>query len=122
MEWQPATVEAVKQIIEGDLKACDSRQVAVFEKYSVEPYCAPILRYGKMESVVVVAQRRDEVIYWEDVEEGFNCSAVGPDGRVLEHLCNQDELRLALNKWIEGEGSVTEVWVFTGFPPFQWAT
>jgi hypothetical protein len=114
MEWQPATVEAVKQIIESDLKACDSQHVTVFEKYSVEPYSAPILRSGKMESVVVVAKRQDEVIYWEDVEEGFNCSKVGPDGRVLEHLCSQDDLCLALSKWIEGEGTFTQVWVFTG--------
>ena len=114
MEWQPATVEAVMQIIESDLKACDSKQVAVFKKYLVEPYSAPILRNGRSESVVVVARRRDEVIYWEDVEEGFNCSEVGPDGRVLEHLCSQDDLCLALNKWIEGEGTVTQVWIFTG--------
>jgi hypothetical protein len=104
MEWQPATVEAVKKIIESDLKACDSKQVAVFKKYSVEPYCAPILRHGKMESVVVVARKRDDVIYWEDVEEGFNSSAVGPDGLVLEHRCNQDELRFALHEWVEGGG------------------
>ena len=103
MELQPTSVEAVKTIVEADLKACDTKQLAVFGKYSVEPYRAPLLRYGQVESVVVVAQRREEVIYWEDVEEGFNCSAVGPDGRVLEHLCNQNELRLALNKWIEGE-------------------
>jgi hypothetical protein len=114
MEWQPTSVEAVKRIVEGDLKTCDSKQVAVFEKYSVKPYRAPILRYGKMESVVVVAQRRNDVIYWEDVEGGFNCSAIGPDGRILEHLCNQNDLRLALNKWIGGEGSITLVWVFTG--------
>jgi hypothetical protein len=104
MEWQPATVEAVKRIIESDLKACDSKQLAVFKKYSVEPYSAPILRHGKMESVVVVARRRDDVIYWEDVEEGFNRSAVGPDGRVLEHQCNQDELRVAINVWVEEKG------------------
>ena len=113
MEWQPATVEAVKTIIERDLNACDSKQVTVFEKCSVEPYSAPILRYGKIESVVVIARRRDEVIYWEDGEGGFNCSAIGPDGHVLEHLCNQDELRFALNNWLEGEGSITEVWIFT---------
>ena len=103
MEWQPATVEAVKKIIASDLKACDSKQVAAFKKYSVEPYNAPILRYGKTERVVVVARRRDDVIYWEDVEEGFNRSGVGSDGRVLEHSCNQDELRVALNEWVEGE-------------------
>lgn len=97
MEWKPATVEAVKKIIEGDLPACDDEQVAAFKKYAVEPYPAPISRYGKMQSVVVVARRRDEVIYWEDVEEGFNLSPVASDGRILEHWCNQDELRLALN-------------------------
>jgi hypothetical protein len=102
MEWKPATVEAVKKIIEGDLPACDDEQIATFKKYAVEPYLAPISRCGKMETVVVVARRRDEVIYWEDVEEGFNLSPVTSDGRILEHWCNQDELRLALNAWIEG--------------------
>lgn len=55
-----------------------------------------------MEHAIVVARRVDEVIYWEDVEGGFNISPIGPDGRILEHWCNQDELRLALNAWIEG--------------------
>jgi hypothetical protein len=100
MAWQPATVEDVKQIIEGDLQKCDDEHVAVFRRYAVEPYLAPILRYGKLERVVVVARRGDEVIYWEDVEEGFNRSQVAPDGRILEHWCNQDELRSALNPWM----------------------
>jgi hypothetical protein len=102
MEWQPATVEAVKKIIEDDLTACDDEQIAAFERYAVEPYLVPILRCGKMERVVVVARRGAEVIYWEDVEEGFNLSPVTPDGRILEHCCNQDALSLALNAWIEG--------------------
>jgi hypothetical protein len=101
MKWQPTTVSDVKNIIERDLQECDDEQIAVFKKYAVEPYLAPILRYGKMERVVVVARRGDEVIYWEDVEEGFNRSPVAPDGRILEHRCNQDELRIALNPWIE---------------------
>jgi hypothetical protein len=102
MEWQPMTVDAVKKIIEGDLKECDDEQVSAFKKYAVEPYAAPILRYGEMEIAVVVARRGDEVIYWEDVEEGFNLSPVSPNGQILEHWCNQDELRFALNAWIEG--------------------
>jgi hypothetical protein len=55
-----------------------------------------------MENVVVAARRGEEVIYWEDVEEGFNLSPIAPDGRILEHWCNQDALGLALNAWIEG--------------------
>jgi hypothetical protein len=57
-----------------------------------------------MGSVVVVARKGDEIVDWEDFEEGSNLSPVAPDGRVLEPWCNQDELKLALNGWIEGRG------------------
>ena len=102
MEWHPATVDEVKKIVRDDLAECDEEQILAFKKYAVEPYVAPILRYGQMENAVIVARRGDEVIYWEDVEEGFNLSPVSPNGQILEHWCNQDELRFALNAWIEG--------------------
>jgi hypothetical protein len=102
MKWHPATVNEVKEIIRNDLAECDEEQMLTYKKYAVEPYVAPILRYGQMENAVVVARRGDEVIYWEDVEEGFNLSPVSPDGRILEHWCNQDELCFALNAWVDG--------------------
>src|SRR6266516_3701150 len=92
MQWKPATVEEVRQIIQDDLALCDNEQIATFKKYSVEPYPAPICRYNETEYVVIVACKGDEAIYWEDVEEGFNVSRVGQDGQILEHWCNQDEL------------------------------
>jgi hypothetical protein len=76
----------------------------MFGKYRVEAFSAPIVRYGQRESVVVVARNGDQAIYYEDVEDGFNVSPISPDGRVLEHWCKQDELRFALNAWIEGRG------------------
>lgn len=101
MGWRPATVEEVKKIVQEDLAVCDQEQIAAFERYAIEPYCAPILRYGKEELVVVVARRGNAAIYWEDVEEGFNLSPLASDGRILEHWCNQDRLGIALNAWIE---------------------
>jgi hypothetical protein len=101
-DWRPATIEEVSEIVARDLKDCDVEQLAAFDKYRVEPFPAPIVRYGQTESVVVVARNGDQVIYYEDVEDGFNVSPISPDGRVLEHGCNQDELRFALNAWIEG--------------------
>jgi hypothetical protein len=109
MESQVSTIEAVKNIVRDDLIECDDKQAAAFERYAVEPYLAPVLRYGEAESLVVVARREDEVIYWEDVEEGFNVSPVGADGRILEHYCNQDTLGLALNVWIDGRTGPTKV-------------
>ena len=103
-DWQPATIEEVNEIVARDLKDCDAEQLAAFAKYRVEPFSAALVRYGQTESVVVVARNGDQVIYWEDVEDGFNVSPIDSDGRVLEHWCNQDELRYALNAWIEGRG------------------
>ena len=99
MEWRAATIDDVSRIVERDLHGCGDEQAATFARYRVELRLAPLSRYGKDESVVIVARRRDEVIYWEDVEEGFNRSLVGGDGRILQHLCNQDDLCVALSLW-----------------------
>jgi hypothetical protein len=109
MEWKPATVEEVKQIIKNHLANCDQEELETFRTYGVQPYSAPILRYGRLENVVVIARRGEQVIYWEDVEEGFNVSPIGEDGRVLEHWCNQNELRFALNSWIKGRSGPTKL-------------
>jgi len=104
MQWKPATIEDVKQILDQDLRSCDVKQASAFERFHVEPHFASIVRFGKLEQVVVVAQKEDQVIYWEDVEEGFGVSAVGADGQILDHDCSQNNLGLALNSWIEGRG------------------
>jgi len=78
MEWKHATIKEVRDIVMADLRRCNADQIAAFRQYSVEPFLAPIERYGKEENVVVVARKSSEVIYWEDVEEGFNISVVGP--------------------------------------------
>ncbi len=109
MEWKPAGVEEVKNIVTADLADCDEEQLAMFRRYAVEPHVTPILRYGEMETVVVVARKGEEVIYWEDIEEGFNVSPIAKDGRILEHWCNQDELRHALNSWIDGRKRSTKL-------------
>jgi hypothetical protein len=102
MGWKPASIEDVQKIVKSDLTRCDEAQIAAFERYSVQPFLAPIVRYGEPGQVVVVARKGERVIYWEDVEEGFNESAVSSAGQILEHYCNQDELAWALNFWIDG--------------------
>jgi hypothetical protein len=51
--------------------------------------------------VFVVAQKGDEVMYFEDKEMGFNFSPLDKKGRIVEHLCNQDDLKAALLRWTE---------------------
>lgn len=101
MTWKPASLDEVRNIVKADLGKCTPQQAATFLQYSVEPHFSPIVRYGESGYVVVVAQKSDEVIYWEDVEEGFNISPLGQDGSVLEHWCNQDDLGIALERLIQ---------------------
>jgi len=58
---------------------------------------------------VIVAKNQNEVIYWEDIDDGFSVSRLADDGSILEHWCNQDTLGLALNTWIEGRKSLVKV-------------
>lgn len=100
MDWKPATINEVKAIVREDLGKCSAAQAEVFRRFAVEPYRAPLLRYGKLEAVVIVARNCLEVMYWEDVEEGFNVSRISSQGEILDHFCNQDDLGLALERWL----------------------
>jgi hypothetical protein len=102
MAWKPATVEEVQKIVQNDLTHCSDEQIALFEKCKIAPTTFPIVRYGRLETVVVIAQKGQEVMYWEDVEEGFNISPLSSDRQIREHWCNQDELGFALNRWLNG--------------------
>lgn len=93
--------DEVLQILREDLEKCNREQTATFETYRVEPYFAPIARLGNLEQVVVVARKGTQVIYWEDVEEGFGVSPIDEDGKIIEQDCNQNALGLALNAWID---------------------
>jgi hypothetical protein len=71
VQWKPATIDEVSDIFRENLEKCDVQRLAIFRQYSVEPYFASIPRFGRVEKVVVVAQKAGEIIYWEDVEEGL---------------------------------------------------
>jgi hypothetical protein len=100
MTWQPASIQAVASIVERDLKGLVEQQLDVFRRFSVEPYRAPISRYGEIESVVVVARHGEKVIYWDDVEEGFDVAMIDDAGRIVPSSASQDPLAVAINRWI----------------------
>ena len=98
--WKPITEDELLDLVRAQLKECTPEQVAAFEKHRVPPYAAPITRNGARESVFVLAVKNGEALYYEDVEDGFNFSPLSPSGEILEHWCNQDELKHALWRWV----------------------
>jgi hypothetical protein len=101
MNWHPATKQEVEAIIAKDILELSTEELSFFEQCRVDLYQAPIIRYGNKEMVYVVARNGHYVLYWEDVEEGFNISPLDSSGRMTEHWCNQDSLKWALAQWLE---------------------
>lgn len=102
--WKPMTQAELEQLIEEQLADCEPEQRDTFEKYRVPLRRVPIERYGKQERVFIVAQCGDEAMYYEDIEHGFNFSPLDTDGRILQHWCNQDELKYAIWRWMGHPG------------------
>jgi hypothetical protein len=96
--WVPISWEALRELIVAQVADCSADLRVIFERYRVPPFRTPINRTGKTESVFVVAQKGELVIYYEDVEEGFNLSPISRDGWILDPGCNLDDLELALAK------------------------
>jgi len=98
--WQPVTQEELESLLAAHLADCSPDEQRLFARCKVDPHLAPINRAGNIESVFVVARMRDLVMYYEDVEEGFNISLLSPDGAIASPGFEQWELGQALRQWV----------------------
>lgn len=93
---RPISEEELSSLVESHLQHCAPEERSRFEKIRVPLRKVPIHRLGALEEVFVVAECCGGVIYYEDVEEGFEFSAFGPDGAIPVQGCNQLELKHVL--------------------------
>ena len=98
--WRPITADALEQIVERQLAVCEVAQQQAFRQLSTALRAVPIVRSGNVESVFVVAQCGNEVLYYEDVEEGFNLSQLDSNGGIASPGFEQWELCHALHHWL----------------------
>ena len=94
--WSPATKEQVASIVGRDLCECPESVVELYRLFRTPLRAVPIKRFDNIESVIVVAERDGVVIYYEDVEEGFNISSLAPDGSIASPVFEQWSLLHAL--------------------------
>ncbi len=94
--WQPISTEELDAVLAAQIGDCSPAQQELFERCKITPYLAPINRLGNAEAVFVVARAGDLVLYYEDVEEGFNISTLSPDGSIATPGYEQWELGRAL--------------------------
>ena len=96
--WHPISESELKELIDRELKSCTAELQSLFARYRVAPYKVPIHRLGNLEEVFVVAELPSGIIYYEDVEEGFELDRLGGDGAIPTQGCNQFELKHLLSQ------------------------
>ncbi len=99
MSYIPISKSEVEELLSRELAECPPKLKQLFVKYRVPLEQYALERHGKFEKVFVAAINGSEAMYYEDIEEGWNFSPVSEAGVLLEHWCNQDELKYALLHW-----------------------
>lgn len=94
--WQPATAEQVAAYVERDLEECSYAQATRFAGIRTPLRAVPIRRGDATDSVFVVAEENGIVVYYDDVEEGFNISRLAADGAIATPGNEQWRLQHAL--------------------------
>jgi hypothetical protein len=80
--WTPITLPSLEALVSAQVAECSRDLAERFKRWRVPLRAALVYRQGKPESVFVVAQRGRKVVYYEDVEEGFNVSDLSADGSI----------------------------------------
>ena len=100
-DWNPISDQDFAKLFDEQYAELDQSQRASFERFRVRPWKATIHRFDEAETefVYVVAQSKDGVLYFDDVEYGFNISAIDSSGTILQPGGNQNTLREAIVQW-----------------------
>jgi hypothetical protein len=96
--WKPISKSSLESLVSKQLQACTLEQIELFSLHRVDFYKVPIHRLGAIEEVFVVAEHPLGLVYYEDVEEGFEISMLGVDGKIPNQACNQYDLRHVLHQ------------------------
>ena len=78
--------------------SCSPVQQIAFASYRVRFYSVPFQRSRVLERVLVVAELPSGLLYYEDVEGGFEVGVLDADGILQDHGCDQLELTHALSR------------------------
>ena len=97
---RPITVEELTEVVAEQLATCAPSDRAAFLARRVPLRAVSIQRGAAVEPVFVVAEHAGHVLYYEDVEEGFNISTLDGRGFIAQPGFEQLELKHAMRRWV----------------------
>jgi len=96
--WKPSTASEVTLRLERDIAQLTPNQRAWLTPRLVRAKQVPVAS-DPPHSVVVVAETAGTVLYWSDVEEGWEVDLLSPEGSIDQRSSNQFTLAQALGEW-----------------------
>jgi hypothetical protein len=104
MNWAPISLDELETLLARDLLECPSELIDFFETVRILPAKWSQKPYGvEGGGFWVVATKQDIVLWYNDIEDGFNVSRFVTPGQIPdnEYWCNHDSLRVALIRLAE---------------------
>lgn len=102
MTWTPLTRDELTSMISGALSQYDEGVGSDWERISIEPekwQCSPWGDLG--EGFWAVATKDRNVLWYNDIEDGFNWSRFTKRGVIDDYWCNQDEFEDILERFAQ---------------------
>jgi len=103
MIWTPISRDELEAILASEFDTCSADQQALFKELACPPVKWRQSPWGDLGGGFwVVAIRQGRVLWYNDIEHGFNVSRFTVPGTIPEneYWCNQDELRWALPRLV----------------------
>jgi hypothetical protein len=100
--WRQITDDEFSNLFAEQYRELNNDEKKAFDQYRVNPWKAVIRRSAQAgdEPVFVIAQTSDGgVLYFDDVEYGFNISSVDGRNRIAQPGGSQNTLKEAVNEW-----------------------
>ena len=100
--WQPISLKELLAEVNGALGRTNQQQRKLWDVISITPQKWQQDPYGKEGGGFwVVALLGTNVVWYNDIEDGFNSSRYSSYGTIDEYWCNQDELEWAVQAFLD---------------------
>lgn len=97
MDWEPISEADLRDKIVGAEGRMSPQVSRLWETIKIPPQKWAEQTYGTVGGGFwIVAIIGNRVIWFNDIEDGFNCSSYVVVGELAEYFCNQDELEIAV--------------------------
>ena len=104
MNWEPITFDELSnEILKGEIQM-NPKHLKFWNEIKINPKKWNEDEYGNEGNVFwVVAKFKNLVVYYNDIEEGFNISDFIEEGKIENYYAEQDELNIAILKLLKLE-------------------